>query len=718
MMRRNYLNKFLACTLSFAMATSVVPLGLLNGGSGSIGVSVSASEYADMTVTSDTTLTSDRIVGNLRVNSGTLNLNGYTLTVKGDTYLGLNTSNAYININKGKLFAEGDFRIERTGNTNNYGRLTMQNVEDYVCVYGDFFTNAYYQSTMTNGILEVKGNFTQKYTSGDTNNFAPSGNHMVRLSGTSLQMVSFDRIESRFNILDIRNFSNEGVAFATPVNSVTLNINGCNVTFSGGERAGWRLTEDETFNGTLNLGSGTLDLNGHKLTVKGGLLQSGGVVNINGGELEIEGDYRIQRLNNGNYVASAGTLNMTKPADLVKVNGSFITQSSASHSNLLAAGTLEIGGDLTQVSGGSVYNFYTSGTHTVVLNGNQKQSVSIANNSQSYSRINNLKITNTSDEGVDFARYVYIVGNLHNTDSVVTTGTNIYAATSMVFADNAWNHDIRIVENRTLTEDLSISGNLILDGGTFNLNGKTLTVDGYINLGSTTLNINGGNLYVGENFNFGTANSFSGGRLTMTNVNDYVLVNGNYNNYSYNSSSGYLTAGTLEVKGNFTQRQYSTSYPLGFYATGSHKVVLSGESLQNVSFENIESRFNILDVQNETDEGVALLTPVTIVTLIDNGNKISFSGSERAGWKLTEDEIITGDLTLGMGVLDFNGHKLTITGNLIQSGGVVLVNGGELEIQGDYRIQTFRNNAYSNSAGTLNMTNTTDLVKVNGNFVM
>lgn len=64
---------------------------------------------------------------------------------------------------------------------------------------------------------------------------------------------------------------------------------------------------------------------------------------------------------------------MVNDTDTVKVMGDFVMQSSVSHKGKLTAGTLEIGGNLTQLSGGSNYNFYTSGTHTVVLNGEESR---------------------------------------------------------------------------------------------------------------------------------------------------------------------------------------------------------------------------------------------------------------------------------------------------------------------------------------------------------
>jgi chitodextrinase len=63
----------------------------------------------------------------------------------------------------------------------------------------------------------------------------------------------------------------------------------------------------------------------------------------------------------------------------------------------------------------------------------------------------------------------------------------------------------------------------------------------------------------------------------------------------------YLTAGTLEIKGNVTQRQYNSPY--GFYASGTHKTILSGNSLQTVNFASIESKFNILELTKDFDLG-------------------------------------------------------------------------------------------------------------------
>ncbi len=416
------------------------------------------------------------------------------------------------------------------------------------------------------------------------NESLPTGSISVifpRYSDISSYLFAFS-IE-RIQLLDVQNFSTDGVVFSTAATVVELIDNGCNVSFANGERSGWTLEEDETIDGDLNLSRGTLDLNGHKLTVTGNLIQSGGSVLVNGGELDVRGDYRVQALNGGNYTTSPGTLTMKNDSDTVKVGGDFIMQSTRSHSKLLSAGTLEIGGDLTQLSGGAGSNFNTTGTHTVVLNGSDKQPVSIANSDKNYSHIANLKIENTSAEGVNIASRVYVLNKLYDTDSIVTNSVNLCIAATTEFPDGKWSYDVNFVETRTAPAELEVGGSVWLTSG--------------------TLNVNKGKLYIGGDLNLSdTGMGYGSGYLNMQNAEDYILVNGNVCAYTYNSGSCF-TAGTLEIKGDFTQKYYYNNYQNNFYCPGSHKVVLSGEMLQTVSFASTQSQFNILEITKPLDIG-------------------------------------------------------------------------------------------------------------------
>ncbi len=310
-------------------------------------------------------------------------------------------------------------------------------------------------------------------------------------------------------------------------------------------------------------------------------------------------------------------------------------QSNVSHNGKLTAGTLEIGGDLIQ-KGGSANNFYTSGTHTVVLNGSEKQTVSVANNSISYSRINNLKIENTSEDGVAFSAPVFVVGELYNTETPITNSGNLYLSATTKFADNKWNYDANFREavslpadlsiegsliaygNMTLLGDASVSGTVYCDYGTLNLNGNELTVNGDVWLSRSNnyayLNVNKGKLYVNGDLNLCRADKdWSYSYLTMQNDEDYVLVNGDMYVNSY--ANGTLTAGTIELKGSFTHK--SRYYADNFYASGTHKILLSGDSLQTISFANTTSRFNVVEITKPLETGY-VFSNVTYNELTEN----------------------------------------------------------------------------------------------------
>jgi YD repeat-containing protein len=83
----------------------------------------------------------------------------------------------------------------------------------------------------------------------------------------------------------------------------------------------------------------------------------------------------------------------------------------------------------------------------------------------------------------------------------------------------------------------------------------------------------------------------------MTDPEDYVLVYGNFTTQSTKDHLNYLTTGTMEIRKDFIQTGYypqdAYSY-LNFRATGTHKVILNGESFQNVLFNYLNSKFNIL----------------------------------------------------------------------------------------------------------------------------
>jgi chitodextrinase len=121
-----------------------------------------------------------------------------------------------------------------------------------------------------------------------------------------------------------------------------------------------------------------------------------------------------------------------------------------------------------------------------------------------------------------------------------------------------------------------------------------------------TMYINGGQLEVEGDYRIENNGSSVLAYLKMVNEADYVKVGGSFSTYSWHNHTEYLTAGTMEVKGDFIQKGYSGSSnsPYNFKASGTHKVILSGSEKQAVSFERPRySHFNILGITKPLEEG-------------------------------------------------------------------------------------------------------------------
>ena len=296
------------------------------------------------------------------------------------------------------------------------------------------------------------------------------------------------------------------------------------------------------------------------------------------------------------------------------------------------------------------------------------------------------------------------------TEELVTT-ENISETEETTTEPEVVYEDWTITSDTTLSEEKEVN-NLTISDGTLNLNGNRLKVYGDVILNSNgILNCNKGVL---ECNNF-LINYWS--YLDMKNINDLLLVNGNFEyNGGYVNSSNTI-AGTIEVKGDFNINNSS------FKPSKEHKVVLSGTEMQTIRLNSAEPYFNFLEITNTSKEGVVSETPVPANKIFVDGNSnVNFAGATIVGDQLTEDIKWDGDYYLAAGTLDLNGKTLTINGNLIQAGGEIVLNGGTLDVKGDYRIQSRTENedgtySYSYSVGYLTMTNEADYVKIGGDFV-
>lgn len=97
--------------------------------------------------------------------------------------------------------------------------------------------------------------------------------------------------------------------------------------------------------------------------------------------------------------------------------------------------------------------------------------------------------------------------------------------------------NLTVNSNYTLTKDIK-AANIFINGGTFNLNGYTLTVDGDVWLANGTLNINKGKLYVNRDMNINDNLQ----QMAKT-IYDYWFTQFNFpneNGMPYSSSNGQM----------------------------------------------------------------------------------------------------------------------------------------------------------------------------------
>ncbi|TYQ16172.1 UNVERIFIED_CONTAM: hypothetical protein Cloal_2693 [Acetivibrio alkalicellulosi] len=546
------------------------------------------------------------------------------------------------------------------------------------------------------------------------------------------------------------------------------------------------LDEDMVIEGSMYLNGGTLDLNGNKLLIKGNLIHQNGALNVNGGEIYIEGDYRIQTESTNasgdvTYGECWGYIIMTKENDYVYVGGSFYTASRYGHSSYLREGTMEIKGDFRQISG-SISNFAAGGNHKVILSGTREQTVRFA--SPGNSKFNILELKNESEEGINFASALSVNNFIRNENpiklfEIVSSNWNMSSDFIVESGFKITNSTINM-NGHTIDIDGSLisSGNINLGGGNLVVNGKLntssnidigggeLQVKGNMIQQSEVLNVNGGEIYIEGDYRIQTESTNASGDVTygecwgyiiMTKENDYVYVGGSFYTASRYGHSSYLREGTMEIKGDFRQISGSIS---NFAAGGNHKVILSGTREQTVRFASPgNSKFNILELKNESEEGINFASALSVNNFIRNENPIKLFEIVSSNWNMSSDFIVesgfkitnstinmnghtididgsltsSGNINLGGGKLvvngklntsssiDIGGGELQVKGNMIQQSEVLNVNGGEIYIEGDYRIQTESTNAsgdvtYGECWGCIIMTKENDYVYVGGSF--
>jgi len=439
----------------------------------------------------------------------------------------------------------------------------MRNVNDKVTVCGDFSTcynyytaNSTY-SDLTLGEIEIKGNLKDYCCSanGDSYGIYSYGTKFI-FSGSGKQTITATDGYIHLKKVDFVNTKNREF-----VVNCDLNIELCGDTYISGKNTtvrgnlnGYALNVSENL--TVN---GDLYIKGGYLNVKGDLYNYG-AVDLGSGSLIVNGNYNAYKSTadtDGTITyGNGGYLYMRNVNDKVTVCGDFSTcynyyTANSTYSDL-TSGEIEIKGNLNDYccsANSDSYGIYSYGTK-FIFSGSGKQTITATDGYICF-------------KNVEFA-------NKDTTGSIEFDNTTI---------------SCHIEKDETVTGNLDISS--------MELKGHKLTVNGNLKLWNK-LSLNGGELYITGDYNAyipvknadGTI-SYTGGYLYMRNVNDKVTVCGDfstcYNYYTANSTYSDLTSGKIEIKGNLNDYCCSAnSDSYGIYSYGT-KFIFSGSSTQTIT---------------------------------------------------------------------------------------------------------------------------------------
>ncbi len=548
-------------------------------------------------------------------------------------------------------FASSELVVDGNMEADN-GYLQMQDTEDKLLVKGNLTLGETYGSSkgdcLTNGTVEVKGDFTSNYKETGSNwyGYYETNMHKTIFSGEKTQKISFKEPSQVNGFNDNLELQNNNINFATPLYSLTVNND---MTISKTEDlqiVTQLIINNGSFVTTGNVEANMLNINNTKENQIQGNLNMTGTVVFKKGSLEVGGNAKFDN----------GYLQMKDTEDKLVVKGNMTLGETygGSESDFLTNGTVEVKGDFTsnyKETGSNWYGYYETNMHKTIFSGEKTQKISFKEPSGVNGFSDKLELQNND---INFATPIYNVKinqdtQLTNTEKLMITGTL-----------NTGGYKFATTGNID-AERLDMGGAGVEIAGDVAV--RTMNVSGSDNLIEGNLMANGGGAAFKQgSLEVGGNAEFNNGFLQMQDTEDKLLVKGNLAlGETYGSSKGEcLTNGTVEVKGDFTSNYKETgSNWYGYYETNMHKTIFSGEKTQKISFKEPSqvNRFSDnLELQN-TDINFA--TPLYSLTL--NQDTV----------------LIHTDLLKINEFLNLNGHKLATTGKTECSN--VAENGGTLE---------------------------------------
>ncbi|WP_121357112.1 T9SS type A sorting domain-containing protein [Flavisolibacter nicotianae] len=350
---------------------------------------------------------------------------------------------------------------------------------------------------------------------------------------------------------------------------------------------------DLTLTGTLALTAGTYNTGSSTQTIKGSITRSAGAINAGNGAMVFSGT-TAQSIPANTFTGSIKDLTINNAMGLTPQSDISVSNTLDLATGTLALGTttLSLGGNVTR-SAGSI----NAATGTVAFNGTSAQTVAAGIFTTT---VNNLTVSNEA-------------------------GVNVNA-------------------------DLTLTGTLALNAGTYNTGTSTQTIKGTITKTSGTVNASNGAFII----NGSVAQTIPAGTFT-----------GSVKDLAINNAAGVTTAGNLTV-GN------SLSLTAGTFAVGSNTVTING---------NVAKTAGVIGA----GAGGVVFSGTTAQTIPANtftGGVKDLAINNAAGVTTAGNLTVGNSLSLTAGTFAVGTNTVTINGNVARTAGAISANAGGIVFSG------------------------------------
>ena len=636
--------------------------------------------------------------GETTIETETFDFNNETDKVSGGK---LNiASGTTLNIEQGSIESGATVKLNNNTTTNvSGGSLALDNTDTW-----NGNVNVTGGSLALVGITNKNGVFTQ--TKGTTT---------VTEMGFDLNNATDNITGGTLNIGDGTTTSSMDVSAGNIGGNTKVNIaNAGSLNVTGGTVS---LNKNTTWNGTVNVSEGTLDIDSVNKNASGTFSQSNGTTTVTGTGFN---------LNNTSDSISGGTFNIGNGTTSTNVGVSAGTIHSSATTNVNSNATLDIsGGKVTlddkdswngkvNVSGGSLALVGITKTTDAVFT-QTNGTTTISDNVFELNNSNDLLSGGTFNIGTESAASTLNVtkgqiGSGVNTNLALDSTINISGGKVTLDNNDSWSGNVNLTNGT-----LNLAGSTKNASGTLNQTGGTLTVTGEGN----TLNndndlISGGNVNIGSGADNGTLNIENGiietGATVTINENSTLKVSGGTANIDANdrwNGEINVSSGTLNLISNKNNTRGVSSAKFN-QSGGTTNIDDSKLVLNDANSKITGGTVNItstgeLNVNNSSENSSVLNS---------TGGKFSLgAGSKYITTGGTVDEASQVSIVDGATfVVNGESTNVTIDGNNDTYGGHFALGEGTLNFKNGVKKTTSTNGIYSQSSGIANISGGSSLV--------